>query len=130
MRTYWIALSGLITLSLGCSSNHTAHPQMGALPVSWYSLPEKNTAINESQPDQKTDAAVRSVFQATTSILSSLPSRPFAGGTSEVPWHLDGVIADFAISNNGIFGVLLSNGTMLCEALGSIQGQSFRRILR
>jgi hypothetical protein len=92
-----------IVLSVcGVSCSRSSAPR-ASLPESWYkpALPAEEV---EPSPEAKT--AVRSVFKAESSILSSV--------TLPVPqpsWTLDGMIADFAVSMNGVFGALLGGGT-------------------
>ena len=116
------------------SGNRSASPLSGALPEAWYTLPETRAVPVEStlvQPDQGADSAVRNSFSAYTSAFSALALPPGEGfpsvlseKSSRVPWHLDGLIADFAISTNGIFGAHLFNGTYALRAAWRRQGSA------
>ena len=126
-----------LILGSSCSSRSSEkHVSHNALPETWYSLPEakaiqgndalaavSNIKLYSStedlvQPTKQTDAAVGNIFKAYTSSFSELASPSIeksadlqAEKNNKVPWHLDGLIADFAVSTEGILGAHLFNGT-------------------
>jgi hypothetical protein len=99
-KSVWLAL--VFTLTLGASSCSRQAQTPGGLPQSWYSA----QAQKDETPSAETDAAVRGVFGANTSALSDV-TLPLP----QASWHLDGMLAEFGVSVNGIFGALLMNGT-------------------
>ena len=136
LKNIFLFLAFLIlgsSCSTRSSENHASH---NALPESWYTLPEtKATQLNDSQtivsnfksfsstetlaqPGQQTDVAVGNIFKAYTSSFDELAA-PSVEKSAElqteknnkVPWHLDGLIADFAVSTDGVLGAHLFNGT-------------------
>jgi hypothetical protein len=117
---------GLVLFASACSSHDTgaapatavASTPAGALSTGCFAPPLGETTSRESapcHPDVQADAAIHGVFQAMAmtlretpiSAMKKSPLRP----SDWVPWHLDGMIVDFALATNGVFGVLLGNGT-------------------
>jgi hypothetical protein len=128
-------------LSFGCSSHsqigdslnsNASATSSGALPKSWYNVKSEDAVV---APDPKTDDAVDSAFQANVSALlqseaqsetqanaqsaASAARTPWLLSTKNssshpadwVPWHLDGMVGYYAVSQSGILGALLYSGT-------------------
>jgi hypothetical protein len=121
LRSY--ALFVLLAIpALSCQSNHQgAESGEGHLPKSWYDTKSQDDG-NEDDivlPDAKSDRKVRTTINANLDALSSAgdlssdetltrsPSRP----ADWVPWHLDGMVGYYAISQSGLLGALLYSGT-------------------
>ncbi len=120
-------LFGSVLFLLSCSKGHdgdsaakNAFDSARALPASWYQLPENGGSSDLEETSATADASVRSLFRSHTKALESSVAdvSPFAsfaaplGAPSDwVPWHLDGMIATFAVDVSGIFGALLFDGT-------------------
>lgn len=124
MKTQFLFLLAAGLLAVSCSKGGgdaaNAPSPKGALPASWYQLPENGGPSTLDEPSSETDASVRTLFHAQTKALEgSYPSMPALavlqappGAPSDwVPWHLDGMIASFAVSLDGLFGALLLDGT-------------------
>ncbi len=118
-------------LVMSCSqSDGISLPPKGNLPVSWYQLPQNGSSspgLTPSSPDEEPSRAmedsVRAQFRAHTGALeklsqsgSPLQPNPAIYGKDYVPWHLDGMIANFAITVNGVFGALLGGGVANVKA--------------
>jgi hypothetical protein len=117
-----LLICAILTVSCSKSGGDSAGTpsQKGSLPSSWYVLPENggSTTLDETSPEA--DASVRTLFRAQTRALEASGPGPAAlaalvapgGAPSDwVPWHLDGMIASFAVSVDGLFGALLLDGT-------------------
>jgi hypothetical protein len=117
-----ITLLSFSLLDFACSAH--SNPPSGALPQSWVNLhDDKNnkSVDNFVMPDASADAAVQSAFKANVSALSQATDAQAANSTLPVsvnshpsdwtPWHLDGMVGYYAISQGGILGALLYSGT-------------------
>jgi len=127
LKKYSICLIGLgiAVFAIGCSSkSKEATSFADSLPRSWYKLSEEKDAEEappSEAPSEKTDRAVSAVFDSQTAILENVDANPevaldsFSALTEGAPerkhWRLDGMIASFSVSVNGVFGALLGNGT-------------------
>jgi hypothetical protein len=117
-----VVIATLAALSNSCSARPSSLPVLeSALPASWYVKPEDRGTLatqTDFEPSAKADRSVHAAFLASKGALDQL-EEPMLSQTDAlglVPWHLDGMIADFAVSVNGVFGVLLGSG------LASIKG--------
>lgn len=105
---------------LGCGSRPESPAHNGALPVSWYKAPEgaaQKPAVPLEKPSLEMDESIRAQFAAHTAALSDILDRPVPPPDLNHPadwvaWHLDGMIASFAVDAGGIFGALVSDGTV------------------
>jgi hypothetical protein len=129
MKNPFQRLGTLLTLAallVGCSKNGSsgsANPANGPapLPVSWTRLPENGGNSQYETPSTAADASVRSAFRAHTRALEAaltgvtpLAADPANAGdhpANWVPWHLQGLIGNFSVTANGLFGPLLFGGT-------------------
>lgn len=124
------AFSAILAISLaGCarhssdSSTGTAAVSTAALPTTWVTLPENDKSSSastdtktkplESEPSEEANQKIRATLRAHTDALGDISANPAPARTdskNRTPWHLDGVIADFALTADGIFGALLGEG--------------------
>jgi len=109
--------------SPGASGSAAANPQ--AMPAGWVA-PEKGTPAAAdpavlTEPSSEASQSIRVALKANTDALTMIHAPAAAGLTSDaifekdlpkgrVPWHLDGMIADFAFTTDGLFGALLGEG--------------------
>jgi hypothetical protein len=103
----------VMSLALATFSCSRQASTPGALPRSWYS----NHAQGDENPTAETDEAIRNVFKANTSALQDV-TLPLP----QTSWHLDGMLAEFGVSVNGIFGALLANGTTTVRGTWQLVG--------
>lgn len=119
-------LFGFVLITLSCAKPPEQSPN--ALPTAWYKT--ETTQSTAGAPVQPTgpdvtpmpnavaDESVRTQFMVHTSALEDLASaptrvaKPAAQHQADwTPWHMDGMIASFAVDVGGIFGVLTADGT-------------------
>jgi hypothetical protein len=117
-----IALSGA---TLGCSSHsgsQTEQKSDGRIPSSWIDAKSDDKGDSNADivmPDAKTDKVVQSALGANVAALDQaqsvepVSSAPKSGAhpADWTPWHLDGMVGYFAVSQGGILGALLYSGT-------------------
>lgn len=127
---YFSLVAGAAFLNAACSrdsnapASPAADPQSKTLPASWYELPENASSPAGGEtfhaPTGAADLAVQRVFDATvapltgdsaTSSLASAVAAPAVHPKDWMPWHLDGMVPYFAVSQGGVFGALLYGGT-------------------
>lgn len=128
-------LSALLVSALSCSSQSQVQSNPQALPSCWYNLPENKGAagaVSETcKTNPKADAAVHRAFAANTHVLDKLSSPTEIPSLTQarshpadwVPWHLDGMIADFSIAEGGVFGQLLAGGNTSAKVTWQQKGQ-------
>jgi hypothetical protein len=103
----------------GCEGVHRNEDSPPALPQSWVTpgIAKVTGDASQDQPSREVTAMVRSTLQAHTAALevAGRKAQALAVKTSTansekpsdlVPWHLDGIIASFAIDVGGLFGIL------------------------
>jgi hypothetical protein len=124
---------GLSILVSGCGNQFandmsSIHP---TLPKSWYQLPEnggpQKSSERRSRPTEEMSQAVRTAFSVHTEALAELEDVPTVELDSSfalvvrpsdyTPWHLDGMIANFAVSGGGLFGPLMLDGEASVKAI-------------
>lgn len=125
-------VSTLSLLMVGCANPfaNNASEERAALPKSWYQLPEnggpQKPAERNQQPTAEMSETVRTAFSVHTGALAELEEAPTLELDSNfalvlrpanyTPWHLDGMIANFAVSGGGLFGPLMLDGEASVKA--------------
>ncbi len=109
-RSLFLA-SGIVAILAACSpsQNGESASSITPLPKSWYTVPEKGAGEN-AKPAPEAAESVQSVFRVQQEALNQARSRSMSFQSTS-PWHLDGLMADFSISQGGLFGILLGPGT-------------------
>jgi hypothetical protein len=124
----YVSFSLLISLSFACSSHSQSSADQksdGKIPSSWINTKSDDkgdASADIVMPDAQTDKVVQSALNANVTALDQA-QLPVASSTSTpssrlsthpanwAPWHLDGMVGYFAVSQGGILGALLYAGT-------------------
>ncbi|HEY8278460.1 MAG TPA: hypothetical protein VIH99_02475 [Bdellovibrionota bacterium] len=114
-------LAGTFLLTACARDGGTPPTQDPHLPPSWYQL-ENETPPEPTSPE--TDKAVEAAFGIYTDALtevepetsSAAPSLIAQNPSDFVPWHLDGLIANFAVGVGGLYGSTILDGAAAVRA--------------
>jgi hypothetical protein len=113
-----IALPVMLLLFATACAKNDSNRDRGTLDRDIYTLPEKGGKYSEGfVPDQVTEESVSNVFRLNAMAMAeteiapvAIPDLPSSKPIDWVPWHLQGIIASFGISADGIFGSLVGAG--------------------
>ncbi|MDR3607591.1 MAG: hypothetical protein P4M08_09440 [Oligoflexia bacterium] len=103
----------ILGLASSCSSGDPGPKNLPALPQSWIQS-SSQPGGSEDKPSPEATKSVQAAFRVHSEALEA-GIKPTNGALTlesqgSVPWHLDGMIASFAIDVGGVFGALVGDG--------------------